>query len=219
MNIEAALYDGIRYIGVLAPVPTAYVISISLNEHLKWNIIIAFISAVIIEVVGFGVVYMYAIFREYNQSKRRTDPAAPLAIVGGMVIAYLVSVLLLTVVLDIYPEFAIYAPGIFPFLSVIGMALTALRFDHRQRLDAIMQEKKERLETRKPKAQLPLTKTQQEATPLGTRAKIAQYWLDNPKGNHTAAGLVAGVSRQRAAQLHKAAPNGKHPAPHTEVTV
>lgn len=203
MNIEAFLYDGIRYIGVLAPVPTAYVISVSLQSHLKWNIIIAFISAVIIEVVGFGVVYMYAIFREYNQSKRKTDPAAPLAIVGWMVVAYLIAVLLLTVVLDIFPEFAIYAPGLFPFLSVIGMALTALRFDHRQRMDAIENEKNERQEARKSKVQPPLTLSQPLAPILDTRAKVAQYWLDNPQGNHTAAGAYAGVSRQRAAQLHK----------------
>lgn len=48
---------------------------------------------------------------------------------------------------------------------------------------------------------------------LDTRAKIAQYWLDNPQGNNTAAGLYAGVSRQRAAQLKPAVTLNGHGKP------
>ena len=148
MNLEAKFFDGVRYVGILAPVPTAYLIGVKVHEHLAWPTPVAVVTAIIVEGIGFGAVYLFTLFREYNQTKRKTDPAAPAHYAAWLVAAYVLSVLVLTIFLDVAPSAATYAPAIFPFLSLIGMAITALRNDHEARLRAIEEEKAEKKEAR-----------------------------------------------------------------------
>lgn len=214
MNLEARFFDLVRYIGILAPLPTAYLIGVSVNKHLAWPGPIALITALIVEGIGFGAVYEVTLFREYNQTKRKTDPDAPTHYALGLVAAYVVSVLVLTIVLDVLPQASTVAPAIFPFLSLIGMAITALRNDHESRLQAIAEEKAERKEKRQEalrtagKDETPVTQPPQEpATPepqaLDTQAKILAYYRKHPQGSQTQAGKAAGVSRQRVGQYLK----------------
>lgn len=68
-------------------------------------------------------------------------------------------------------------------------------------------------EVHPPMLQEPQPIAQPLAPVLDARSKVAQYWLDNPQGNNTAAGLYAGVSRQRAAQLKPAVTLNGHGKP------
>ena len=148
MNLEAKFFNLVRYVGILAPLPTAYLIGVKVQEHLKWPAPIAVTTAIIVEGIGFGAVYLFILFREYNQTKRKTDPAAPVTYALALVVAYVVAVLVLTIVLDVFSQAATYAPAIFPFLSLIGMAITALRNDHEARLRAVEEDKAEKKEAR-----------------------------------------------------------------------
>lgn len=60
-----------------------------------------------------------------------------------IVIYFLVAVLL-TVVLDTQPSWSVIAPAIFPFLSLAGVTVIALRKDYQKRIQQIANEKAER---------------------------------------------------------------------------
>lgn len=200
MKLEDKFFGVIKYVGILAPVPTAYLIGKSVYNHLAWNIVIAWIAAIIIEAIGFGAVHIFTLFREYNNTKRKTDPEAPVQYAVWLIIAYLSSALLLTLVLDVFPKVSIYAPAIFPFMSIVGMAITALHSDHNHRLARIDEEKQERKEKRNAPLQS-IDKPKESAIPLDTKGKILAFYRDNPYGKKSDAARVAQVSRQRVGQL------------------
>lgn len=205
MNLEAKFFDGVRYVGILAPVPTAYLIGVKVHEHLGWPTPVAVVTAIIIEGIGFGAVYLFTLFREYNQTKRKTDPAAPAHYAAWLVAAYVLSVLVLTIVLDVAPSAATFASAIFPFLSLIGMAITALRNDHEARLRAIEEEKAEKKEARlqskkqetdpQPTPQLPqLAPVAPELD--GNRAEVLQLLTGNHALSQATIAQQLGITRQ-----------------------
>ena len=87
--------------------------------------------------------------REYNKTRRKTDPTAPVGLAISLVGVYFGSITMLTILLDTTPGLAAYAPLAFPILSLSGVAVLALRADHRQRLAAIEAERQERRDARR----------------------------------------------------------------------
>jgi len=81
---------------------------------------------------------------EYNTSKRKNDPNAPFILAASLVGVYLISTIGLTVLLDIFPDLARYAPALFPILALVGAVNLALRSGHRRRLSNIAQDRAER---------------------------------------------------------------------------
>ena len=72
---------------------------------------------------------------------------------ASLVGVYLVAAFGLTIVLDVVPSLAQYSPAIFPVLSLTGVAVLALRGDHRRRLATIEAVKQKRRETRQGRRQ------------------------------------------------------------------
>ena len=138
MSIESRLVDLVAQIAPwAAPIPTAYLVGRATVLHLAWPVEVGIVAAVIIESLGLATTSTALALREYNASKRQSDPAAPFPLAAGLVGAYLVVAVLLTVALDTVPVLAVYAPAIFPFLSLAGMTVLALRHDQARRVAAI----------------------------------------------------------------------------------
>jgi len=126
-----------------APLPTAWLVYERTMRHLSWPQWVAIAAGVTLELLGVAILATALRLYEYNRTKRKNDPAAPLWIALLLVALYLITAELLTVVLDTVPQAAVLAPALFPVLSVAAFGLLALRSDHYRRLEAIDQDKAE----------------------------------------------------------------------------
>jgi len=128
----------------LAPLPTAYAVGRSVYHNLGWPVWVAVVAAAALELLALAALNTALSLRAYNARRRASDPTAPAAAAFGIVAGYLAVALLLTVVLDVFPSLARLAPAVFPGLSLAGVAVLALRHDHRARLDSVQAERAER---------------------------------------------------------------------------
>jgi len=144
-EIETNLTDGIAAIGPwITPIPSAVLVANATVKDLHWGTELAWIAAAIIESLGLTTVSTSLLLWEYNADKRKTDPDAPFLLAASLVGVYLVSTIGLTVLLDIFPDLARYAPALFPILALVGAVNLALRSGHRRRLAGIAQDRAER---------------------------------------------------------------------------
>lgn len=144
-EIETNLTDGIAAFGPwITPIPSAVLVANATVKDLHWSAELAWVAAAIIESLGLTTVSTSLLLWEYNADKRKTDSAAPFLLAASLVGVYLVSTIGLTVLLDIFPDLARYAPALFPILALVGAVNLALRSGHRRRLLSISQERAER---------------------------------------------------------------------------
>ncbi len=116
----------------------------ALSEKRLWQSHLDWVAAAIIESLGLTTVSTSLLLWEYNAGKRKTDPDAPFLLAASLVVVYLVSTIGLTVLIDIFPDLARYAPALFPILALVGAVNLALRSGHRRRLVGIAQERADR---------------------------------------------------------------------------
>lgn len=203
----------------VAPIPTAYLVGRATIKHLNWPFLIGLIAAIIVESLGLATTLTALELRDYNKSKRKSDPAAPFWLAAILVGTYFIVALGLTVALDIFPEQAIFAPGIFPLLSLCGVTVLALRTDHGRRLKAIKADKRERKETRQKRRQEKRQMTTPETSKITSKDgkmdtdldalqaarlmkkeerldALLRFYLDNPEAGPSEAAREIGVVRQ-----------------------
>lgn len=198
-RIETTLTDtAAALIPWLAPLPSAWLVGAASIEYLSWPLPVAIVTAVIVEGLGISSMSTALELREYNQAKRKTDPAAPAWLAAILAGVYLLTAVSLTVFLDLLPSLAHVAPAIFPGLSLVGAVLLALRADHRRRLAAIAQDKAERKAARQAvstvKRKVSSVKVRQ---PSSVKVdSLLDAYLDNPLLTPTQAAQALGVSRQ-----------------------
>lgn len=132
----------------LAPLPTAYLTATATVKHLSWPTQMGAVAGVVIESLGLASVSTALELREYNATKRKSDPTAPFGLSVALAGVYFGAVTSLTVALDTIPSMATFAPLAFPILSLAGVTVLAIRRDHRRRIEAIAQQKAERRATR-----------------------------------------------------------------------
>jgi hypothetical protein len=128
----------------LAPLPTAYLVWRSTIVHLSWPSWVAIAAALVVESIGLTVTSQALTLYDYNQARRKSDPAAPLWLAVSLVGVYVLVAVFLTLLMDTIPSLAKYAPLIFPALSLTGVTSLALRADHGRRLAAVAEAKAER---------------------------------------------------------------------------
>jgi len=104
---------------------------------------VAIVAAAVIESLGLASTSTALALWDWNRSKRKTDPSAPVGLAFGLVGVYFLVATGLTVVLDILPQAADVAPAIFPALSLTGVTILALRADHARRLSGVTEAKTE----------------------------------------------------------------------------
>jgi DNA-binding transcriptional ArsR family regulator len=152
--IEQAVTEVAAKVGpLLAPVPTAYVVGHSVILNLSWPVWLGYVVAAVIELLGLATVNTALTLRDYNVSKRKSDPRAPVELSIALAGIYLVTAVTLAVLLDVFPFLAQWAGVAFPLLSLAGVTTLALRNDHRKRVAAIKAEKERRRKRRRERRQ------------------------------------------------------------------
>lgn len=127
-----------------APIPTAYLVGRATVNHLEWPVAIGVLAAGVIESLGLVTCATALDLYQFNQNRRKNDPPAPFWLAAFLIFLYFIVAVLLTVVLDTQPSWSVIAPAIFPFLSLTGVTVIALRKDYQKRLQRIADEKAER---------------------------------------------------------------------------
>ncbi|MFC2030138.1 hypothetical protein ACFLWA_05355 [Chloroflexota bacterium] len=203
----------------LAPFPSAYFVARSGMVHLALPLPVAIVVAAIIETLGLSTVHSALWLADWNASKRKTDPQAPVVVAMALGAVYLAATLGLVVFLEVWPGLATYAPALFPALAVVGGVNLALISQQEHREAAVKTEKAERKAVRRARRQAdrqPTSRVTSNLTPKAAgfadptaKARQAQssnrharldalltFYLDNPNAGPTEASRVIGVSRQ-----------------------
>jgi hypothetical protein len=90
---------------------------------------------------------------DWNNSKRKTDPLAPVGVGVMLGLVYLITTIGLTVILEVRPNLSTYAPALFPVLAVVGAINLALisQQEHREKVVTIERlERKTLRQTKRP---------------------------------------------------------------------
>ena len=117
MSIEKAV---LKYIPLLAPVPTAWMVGDASVTLLHFPVPVAISAACMVEGVGFAAINMVIRMREFNRHLDAVDSANKMHAPTwqAMIVAalYIIVVSLMEVVLHIIPALIVYSP-----LAFIGM--------------------------------------------------------------------------------------------------
>ncbi len=144
-NLENGAIDLVAKVAPwFAPIPTAYLVGRATVIHLEWPVAIGVLAAGVIESLGLVTCATALDLYQFNQNRRKNDPPAPFWLAAFLIFLYFIVAVLLTVVLDTQPSWSVIAPAIFPFLSLAGVTVIALRKDYQKRLQRIADEKAER---------------------------------------------------------------------------
>jgi hypothetical protein len=132
-----------------APLPSAYFVSRSGIKHLDLPILMGLIIGVVIETLGFSSVHTWLWLSDWNIRRKKTDTKAPEQYALILVVMYLIVTICLTVVLEVVPNLAVFAPAMFPFLAVTGAVDLVLISQQEQREIEAQFVHKERSEKRR----------------------------------------------------------------------
>lgn len=132
----------------LAPIPSAWLIGRATMEYLGWHWVIAVVAGVAVECIGVVSIILALRLHEWNQTRRQSDPTAPTWLALTAVTFYFVVTICLTVLLDVFPSMAQFAPAIFPLLAAVGAVNIAIKRGQNHR-EAIRAKQKEGKKTAK----------------------------------------------------------------------
>jgi len=203
----------------LAPFPSAYFVARSGMAHLALPLPVAIVVAAIVETLGLSAVHSALWLADWNASKRKTDPQAPVVVAVALGAVYLVATLGLVVFLEVWPALSTYAPALFPALAVVGGVNLALISQQERREAAVQVEKAERKaarqavrpkdnvrpsrQTSRPASKTGILDAQMDALRQGRKSKrdarldaLLTFYLDNPEAGPTEASQAIGVARQ-----------------------
>lgn len=104
----------------LAPFPSAFFVARASMKHLALPLAVAIIVAAIIEALGLTSVHTWLMLTDWNTRKRKSDPSAPTSYSLALAGIYFAATIGLTIMLEVQPDLAAYAPAIFPCLAMVG---------------------------------------------------------------------------------------------------
>lgn len=165
----------------IAPIPTAYLVYNHTTLYLDWPDWVGWASAIVIECLGLATISTGLVLREYNASKRKSDPTAPKWVAYTMVVVYVLCAELLTVGLGLISRsqdtvtWGDIIPAIFPFFSIAGAVVLSLRADHVRRVEEIQKDKDERSKRSREAA-----KEAKEEAQSTTNARMSDNVSDKP---------------------------------------
>ncbi len=203
----------------LAPFPSAFFVARSAMAHLDIPLPVAVVVAAIVETLGLASVHTWLWLSDWNTTKRKSDPEAPVSLAVFLGAVYLVTTIGLTVILEVEPALATYAPALFPILAVVGAVNLALIAQQEQRERAVKIERQARKAKRQSRRKAPRQSTDRQssssasnngkmdgvlnALQAGRLSKrdarmdaLVQFYVSNPDAGPTEAGDAIGVSRQ-----------------------
>lgn len=148
--LEATLVDNIAAtIPWLAPIIPAWFAYHSMAVVLGMPQAISLMGAAVIEFLGLATVSTTFKLWQFNDSRGKSQAAAPVQVAIGTTAFYLVIVLTVNVMLDDAPAVERAAKALLSMLSVAGAVTLAIRAQHARRLEAIAAERQERREMRR----------------------------------------------------------------------
>ena len=127
-----------------APLPSAYFVARSSIDHLQLPLVVAIVIAVIVEFLGLTSVHTWLWLSDWNNRKRKLDPAAPSGYAMILCLVYLVTTIMLTIMLEIFSSLSTYAPALFPALALVGAFNLAMITQQDTREARVHQEREER---------------------------------------------------------------------------
>jgi len=136
----------------LAPLAPAYMTYIHMIEFLKFPVPIALALALLVEILGFGTVSTALDFWFHNRKEKAGMKKAPLEVVVGVFIFYLVLILVSNVVIDVSNAYLnenwqigaiIMVRALLTLQTIPGALIVAVRTGHRELLRQIKKEKEE----------------------------------------------------------------------------
>lgn len=128
----------------LAPVPSAWFVARSSVAHLAVPLLVGLVVAAIVETLGIATVHTALWLSDWNAHKRKSDPSAPTPVAVALMGVYLAATVGLTVVLEVAPGLATYAPAMFPALAVVGAVNLVLIAQQERRESALAEEREAR---------------------------------------------------------------------------
>lgn len=128
----------------LAPLPSGYFVARASIASLDLPLVMAIVVGAIIELLGITSIHTWLWLADWNINKRKSDPESPAIFAVFLGVIYLAATVGLTVVLEVVPFLATYAPAIFPILAVVGAVNLALIAQQQQRENSVQRERQER---------------------------------------------------------------------------
>lgn len=159
MKIEDRI---LKYLPLLAPVPTAWLVGVATFTVLHFPLLVAVIAALVIEGLGFVAVNTAIQMRDFNRRLKADEITKKMHAPVGQAYAatglYMTVALAMTVLLHVFPELVVYSPIPFVFMTVAGAWLFALRSDFdekvKERDAGRAQAKQEKADKKKAKDQV-----------------------------------------------------------------
>lgn len=209
-EIEDLAVDVLAVFGPwFAPIPSAYLVGKAAHDHLMWHWLVAIIAAVAVESIGVVSVVLGLRLYEWNETKNKTDAAAPLPLALANVAVYFVVTIGLTVLLDVVPELSRFAPAIFPLLAAVGAVNIAVKNGQRRREAEKQQAKVDRQRAKSTTSQPQVNRqpdnnltTYPELTPAQRR--IFDAYRETPGATQAEIAERLGVTKQAVSKQLKA---------------
>jgi hypothetical protein len=150
-ELETTLVDTLAsaapWLGPIAPAYLAYQAMINVLGLPVW---IAWVIALVIELLGISTINTAVQFWNYNQTRRSNDPSAPFWLAVAMAAFYLTVVLVVNVLLDQAAMLDKVAKFLLSSLSPVAAVTLSLRAQHSRRLLEVdlkkVEDKRERQE-------------------------------------------------------------------------
>ena len=136
----------------LAPLAPAYMTFRHMDEFLQFPLLISLALAFLVEILGFGTVSTALDFWFHNRKEKAGMKKAPLEIVIGVFVFYLVLILVSNVVIDISVAYLsdawqkgaiILVRALLTLQTIPGALIVAVRTGHRDLLREIKKEKEQ----------------------------------------------------------------------------
>lgn len=139
----------------LGPIPSAYLVGRACEAYLHWHWSIALVAAIAVESIGVVSVVLSLRLYEWNQTITQKETSAPFNLSVILVAIYFLVTIGLTVLLDVIPTLARFAPAIFPLLAAVGAVNIAVKNGQQRREAARFERKEERKVSRQNPIVLP----------------------------------------------------------------
>jgi hypothetical protein len=189
----------------LAPLAPAYMTYNHMVEFLQFPPFLAFVLALLVEILGFGTVSTGLDFWFYNRREKAGVKKAPLGIVIGVFFFYLILILISNVLVDVSNAYlsegwqklaVILVRAGLTLQTIPGALIVAVRTGHRELLREIKREKAEKEATK-----VTVSGTKDPSTEKENEPKLPKDWRKLRPTLDDAS--VLAISKWTAADLKK----------------
>lgn len=127
----------------VAPIPSSFFVARSCYLHLELPLTITIVIGFVIESLGLTSIHTFLLLQNWNFTKKKNEPKAPVGYAVIMVLVYLFSTISLSIFLETTHIFIKFVPALFPILAIVGSFNIALLSQHEFRVKSTQLEHQE----------------------------------------------------------------------------